>query len=88
MSLWFFVMFLMMFLVVLLRDHLLCIAGFFKVRFLSLFTLQVLGNQGLNVGVDETLDLTIGVSLGTFADMRLQSSLNGINSLSLGKSDE
>ena len=44
-------------------------AGFFKVSFLSLLTLEVLGNHGLNIGVDEALDFTIGKSLGTFAGL-------------------
>jgi len=69
-SLWLFVVVLLavMFLVM-LSSSLLGSAGFFKVSFLSLLTLEVLGNHGLNIGVDEALDFTIGKSLGTFAGL-------------------
>ena len=39
---------------------------FFKVSFLSLFTLNFLGNQSLDLGFDLALHLAIKLSLGTF----------------------
>ena len=40
---------------------------FFKVSFLSLFTLNFLGSQGLDLGFKLALDLTFSLSLGTFS---------------------
>jgi len=53
------------FLVVFLR--IVVVVLFFKVSFLSLFTLNFLGSQSLDLGFDLALHLTISLSLGTFS---------------------
>jgi hypothetical protein len=51
---------------VLVLDVMSVVVLFFKVSFLSLFTLNFLGNQGLDLGFNLGLHLTIKLSLGTF----------------------